>query len=149
MVSIRLLILTSFHFLSVAPCSLPGRQSPLFRRFSFFFFCWISLGLVVLAWLGDQFYLKILENFISLILQDGFRFVPVLFVCMVEFKLLALFPNNHLSHPVVSSLIHFYANLLHSLIMWLCYFVVSFLFFFYLFLVVLFVLLLEKIQFLS
>ena len=37
---------------------------------------------------------------------------------MVKFQFHALFPVDHLAHPVVSSLISFCANLLHSLIMW-------------------------------
>ena len=64
-------------------------------------------------------YLRILENFKHLILQDGFHFVHKPLVRMVKFKLLTRFPVDHLHHPVVSCFILFLATLQHSLIMWL------------------------------
>ena len=39
------------------------------------------------------------------------------FVCMVKFQFLTHLPADHLADPVVSNLISFCANLLHSLIM--------------------------------
>ena len=50
-------------------------------------------------------HLKIPENFLRLILQDGFWFVYIPFGSMVKFLFIAQFPVNHLLHPVVSSLI--------------------------------------------
>ena len=50
-------------------------------------------------------YLKFPPNFMCLILQNRFLFVPVPFGSMVKFKFLAQFPVDHLSHPVMSSLI--------------------------------------------
>ena len=41
------------------------------------------------------------------------------FVRMLKFKFLAQFPVDHLAHPIMSSLILFCTNFLHSLIMWL------------------------------
>ena len=52
-------------------------------------------------------YLKIPENFVHLILQDGFWVMYIPFVCMVKLKLLTQFQAYHLAHPVVSSLILF------------------------------------------
>ena len=42
-----------------------------------------------------------------LILQDGFWFIHISFICMVKFKFLPQFPVDHLPYPVVSSLILF------------------------------------------
>ena len=53
------------------------------------------------------------------ILQDRCWVVQIPFVRMVKFQFLAQFPVDHLTHPVLFSLILFGANLLHSLIMWL------------------------------
>ena len=50
-------------------------------------------------------YLKIPKRFVRFIFKDGFCVLRVPFVCMIKFKLLAQFPGDHLSHPVVSSLI--------------------------------------------
>ena len=66
-----------------------------------------------------RLYLKIPEELASLILQDRFWVVHIPFIRMVKFRLLAQFPVDHLTHPVVSSLKFFYVNLLHSLVMWL------------------------------
>ena len=71
-----------------------------------------------------------------LIFQDRFWFVHIPFIRMVQLQFLALFPVDHVAHPVLYS---FCANLLHTLIMWLivsslspyayiCYFVASYLF---------------------
>ena len=51
-------------------------------------------------------YLKIPRNFMRLILLNGFWFVQISFSCMIKFQFLAQFPVAHLSHPVVSSLLH-------------------------------------------
>ena len=50
-------------------------------------------------------YLKIPEDIIRLILQDGFWFAHIPYGCVVKFQFLAQFPVDHLPHPVVSSLI--------------------------------------------
>ena len=54
-----------------------------------------------------------------LILQDRFWVVHIPFVRIVKFEFLAHLPVDYLAHPVVSSLIHFCADMLHLLIMWL------------------------------
>ena len=57
---------------------------------------------------------------LCLILQDRFRVVYILFVCMVKFKFLAQSPVDHLAHPKSCLVLYsFFANLLHLLIMWL------------------------------
>ena len=53
------------------------------------------------------------------IFKDRCRVVHVPFVRMVKFKFLAHLSVYHLVDPVVSSLIFFPSNLLHSLLMWL------------------------------
>ena len=50
-------------------------------------------------------YLKIPENFMHLILLDGFWFVHIPFGSMVKFQFLAQFSVDHLSYTVVSSFI--------------------------------------------
>ena len=85
-------------------------------------FCWLSIGLVVWSRLDDSFVSQILENFVHLIFRYGFWVLHIPFVRMVKFKLLALFPVDHLPYAVVSSLILFCAILQHSLIMRLSYF---------------------------
>ena len=54
-----------------------------------------------------------------LFLQNSFWVVHVPFVRIVKFQFLTQFPVDHLAHPIISILYSFYANLLHSLIMWL------------------------------
>ena len=82
------------------------------------FFCRLSPCLVVRP---NCLYLKILENFVRLILQNEFRVLHIPLVCMVKFQFFVQLPVDYIPHPVVSCLILF---LLHSLIMWL---IVSFL----------------------
>ena len=52
-------------------------------------------------------YLKIPENFVHLILQDGFWVVFILLVHRVKFQFFAQFPVDHVPHPVVSSFVLF------------------------------------------
>ena len=52
-----------------------------------------------------------------LIFQNGFWVVHISFFCMVKFKLLSQFPVDYLLYPIMSSLILFGADLLHSRIM--------------------------------
>ena len=52
-----------------------------------------------------RLYLRILENFVRLIFQNGFRVLHIPLVRMVKFKLLAQFSLDHLAHPLMSSLI--------------------------------------------
>ena len=85
----------------------------------FFFFCWLSLGLVVWSRLGDPFVSQNSRGVCVFNFLDGFCVVHMPLVRMVKFKLLAQFPVDHLPHPFVSNLILFFANLLHSLIIWL------------------------------
>ena len=98
-------IYLSFRFLLIWLSNLPGQQSLLFSRFSFF--CWLSLVLVVWSKLGDPFESQNLEKFVCIILQERFWVVHIPLFRMVKFKFLAQFPTCHLLPPVVSSLIHF------------------------------------------
>ena len=109
----------SFCSLSVLLGRLPGRQSPLFSRFAFFFLCWLSLRLVVWPGLGDPFVSQIPEKFVRLIFRDIFLVVHIPFVNMVKFQFLAQFPVDHLSIQLCLVLYSLCGNLLHSLIMWL------------------------------
>ena len=63
-----------------------------------------------------RLYLKIPEKFVRLILQDGCMDGNIPLIPMVKFHFLAQFPVDQLPLPVVSSLIHFCANLQHSLV---------------------------------
>ena len=94
-----------FRFLWFSLWDSPRRQSLQFSRFSFFinYLAVMSSGLDLVICL----YLKILEKFVPLILQKGFRFVPIPFGSIVQFQSLAQFPVDHLPHSVVSSLILF------------------------------------------
>ena len=59
------------------------------------------------------------ENVTHLIFLDRFWFVHILFVSMVKFESLALFPVDHLSHPVMPSLVFLFwqfAKFLHNVI---------------------------------
>ena len=76
-------------------------------RSRFFFFFYFHSG-----WSSGwdsliRFYLKISEKFVCLVLEDGFWAVHIPLVRKVKFKLLAQFQVDHLSHPVMSSLILF------------------------------------------
>ena len=62
-------------------------------------------------------YLKILENFVRLILQDRFWVVHLLFVHMVKFQFLAQFPGDYLFYLVVSIFFFFFS--FSVLICWL------------------------------
>ena len=86
-------------------CGQPGQKSPQFFKFFFFLLIMIRSGL----WpkLGDPFVSQ------NPILQDGFWVVLMPFGWIVKFQFLAQFQVDHLTHPVVSSLIF---SLLHSLI---------------------------------
>ena len=66
-----------------------------------------------------RLYLKIPENYVHLILQDGFWFVLIPFDSKVKFQFLAQFPVDYFFHPVLSSLLLFCTNLQHLLILWL------------------------------
>ena len=96
------------RFLWFSFSGLRGRQSSLFSRFSFCFFFFTITKSGILAGLSDTFLYQNTREFKCLILQDGFWFVYVLFGCLVKFKLLAQFPVDHLSHPVVSCPILFF-----------------------------------------
>ena len=61
-----------------------------------------------------RLYLKIQENFVRLIFQNGFWVVHIPFFRMVKCKLLAPFPVDHLPYPIMCGLILFCANLLQS-----------------------------------
>ena len=67
-------------------------------------------------WWSICLYLKIQENFMCLILQERFWFVYIPFGSMVKIQFFALFPMNHLPHPVMSCLIFFGAYFQYLLI---------------------------------
>ena len=95
----------SFPFLSILPWDQPERLLSQFSKFLFFVNSHWGLspghGQVI------RLYLKAQENFVTLILQNGFWVVRIPSVCMVRCKFLAQFRVVNLSHLVVSSLIHF------------------------------------------
>ena len=98
-------------------CSL-GQQSPVYCNFSFLFVLlykgWSSGQLLVI-----YLYIKILENFVLLILQGGFSFMNVVFGSMFKFHFLARFPEDHLPHSLVSSqrlLLHQFATFGYSIV---------------------------------
>ena len=98
-------VLPSFRFLSILLCGKPGQQSSQFGMFSFFvdyYEVWSS-GRDKVIFL----YLKIPEEFVCLIFQDGFWIVHIQFIRVIKFKFLAQFPVDYLAHPVVSNLILF------------------------------------------
>ena len=93
----------SFHFLWFALYSLPGQQSSLFSRFSYFVYYHE-------VWSSGQdhmicLYLKIPENFVCLILQVRFLFVVIPFGFTIKFQFLAQFSVDCLLHPLTLSLI--------------------------------------------
>ena len=88
------------HFLWFSLFGPPRWQSPLFGRFSFL------LNITQFGPLtGIRWCVYIFENFMRLILPDGFCVVHIPLIRIVKFHSLAQFPVDHLSHPVVSSLV--------------------------------------------
>ena len=55
-----------------------------------------------------RLYVKILSEFVSLILQDRCWVVHIPFVPMVKFKFLVQFPVDHLAYPDLSCLDYYY-----------------------------------------
>ena len=84
--------------------------------FLFFFFFWFTItrsgSLTEIRWS-----VCVPEIFVRLIFWDEFWIVHIPYVCLVKFKRLAQFPVDQLPHPVVSCLMLFCDNLLHSFIM--------------------------------
>ena len=104
------LFLLPFDFIS----GLLGRQRPLLGRFSFFSSS--SSFDDHLVWSSGRdslicLYLKIPDTFVHLILQDGFWVDHIPLFRMVKFQFHTQIPVDHLSHPVVSYLYSFCANL--------------------------------------
>ena len=103
--SMSLFHFLDFHFVVSRDGNVHNSANSLF--FFFFFFAnyhkaWSS------SWVeGIYFFLKISENFVRLIFQDGFWFVRIPSGSMVKSQFLAQFPVNRLIHPVVSSLVLF------------------------------------------
>ena len=95
---VRFGIYVSFYFLLFSLSGFLLKQKPQSDRLSFFFPP---------------------EKFEWLILQYGFLGLYMLLIRVVKFELLTRLPVDYHAHQVVSSLILFWANLLHSLIMWL------------------------------
>ena len=88
----------SFRFLWFSPC---------FLVFSSFLSINYPSGWYSGRDLVIRFYLKLPENFVRLIIHNGFWFVHILFLCVVKFPFLAQFLMGHLHYLVVSSLVHF------------------------------------------
>ena len=63
-----------------------------------------------------RLYDKIAEDFLRRILQDRFWVVHIPFVRVIKLLFLAQLSVDHLTQPVISSRILFFANLLHLLI---------------------------------
>ena len=98
----------SFHFFWFSFSGLLGWQTPLNGRIFFFFFFFFRFIIIWFRWHQVIYmYLKILKNFISLILQEKPWFVLTTFSSLVKFQLFAQFPVDHLCQPVMSSLILF------------------------------------------
>ena len=81
------------------------------KYLSLFYFLWFSLSNLIIIKVGSSaqdlvicLCLRIPENFMDLIVYDGFWFVHISFSSMVRFRFLAQFPVNQLSHPVMSCL---------------------------------------------
>ena len=87
---------------SRSPPDIFYRMHMLFTPVHFFFW---QLGRGQYATLGDRLYLKISENLMHFILQEGFWFVHIPFYSMIKFQFLIQFPVDHLPCPFVSSLI--------------------------------------------
>ena len=91
-----------FRFLWFSVCCSPGRQRTFYSRFVFFNVIITRSGILTgIRW--SVFILKFPENFMHLILQDGFLFAHVQFGTIVQYLLLAQFSVDHL-HLVVSIL---------------------------------------------
>ena len=90
----------SFRFLSILLCGQQRQQSPQFCKFSF-----ILLNIIRSGRLAEIKWFVCISK--SLILLDWCWVVHIPFVCWFKFKFLALFPVDHLGHPVVSSLVLF------------------------------------------
>ena len=98
-VQVLILLFTFFQFLSVVSKVHNSASSLFFVDYNKVWLC---------GW--DQvicLYFKIPKKFVHLILQERCWVVHIPFIHMVKFKFLAQFPLNHLSYPVVSSLILF------------------------------------------
>ena len=107
----------SFRFLLIVLCGPPGRQSPLFGRFSFLFFG-LSLSMVILPRLGDVFVQTQRSSCVSLSWRVSGYYIYLLFVwsnfIFLHNSQWITFPNQ-----LRLDLYSFCANLLHLLIMWL------------------------------
>ena len=101
--------LSLFSFSLIFPLWLAEMAKFTIRQvcFIFYFLFTITKGW---SFCRDQeicLYLKISDKFVRFLFLDGFCFVHIPFGSMVKFQFLAQFPMDHLSHPVVSSLILF------------------------------------------
>ena len=110
--------LSLFRFLSVLFCGQQERKNPLLRWFSFFllfffffFFFFTLTRSSPLAEIKWSICISKLQKIRAPHFLDWFWVVHIPFVHMIKFKLLAQFPIDDLSHPVVSSLILFLRKL--------------------------------------
>ena len=92
-------LFTFFYFHSTG---LLEWQNPLDEKFFLFL---LILGLVFWLELGDPFVSQNLREFYGSRFLDRFLFVHIPFVSMVKFESFAQFPLDHLSHPVIPSLV--------------------------------------------
>ena len=85
----------------------PSSNFPLCSALKFSGFCLLSLGLVVWPRLSDLFVYQNPRE----VLLDGYRVVHISLV-MIKFKFLALFPVDHLPHPVVYIILFFLCSII-------------------------------------
>ena len=85
-------------FLLILLCGLPGLQSPLFDRFTFFFADITRSGRLIEIKV-IRLYFKISQNLLRLILLDGSWFEHILLILMVKFTFFFLIPRESHSSP--------------------------------------------------
>ena len=98
----------SFRFLSVLPFCQSERESPIFGRFSFFFFLFTVIRPICLT--NIRKFVCITKSkiiFLPPISEDLFWVVYIPFVRMVKFKFLVHFPVVNFPQSAVSCLIFF------------------------------------------
>ena len=95
-VEVLILLFTFFHFYSVV-----SQDSKVdYFVTSLFFFCWLLSSLVFWPRLGDP-----CECRVNVIISDRCWVLHIPFVRMIKFKFLARLPVDHLTDPIMSSLI--------------------------------------------
>ena len=93
----------SFHILSVLSCGQPGQQSRQFSKCPFLLLIIIRSGF--LAEIRWSVCMSNTHRYLCVTFLDRYWVVHIPFVRIVKFKFLAHHSEDHLAHPVVSSLI--------------------------------------------